>query len=889
MNILREYTLDYIKRNKKSSITIMLAMLIATILMNSLGLFAYNIWDRQVNEMIKIRGNWHGELYGGTLGKDLNYVKSYASVDEVMVKGQWYTLKIEDARRPYLVLRDANEAYWNSMTEQYLIIEGHMPEKKGELAISKQFMEAHPEYRVGDEMTLPIGERMKDNISLDPRSSYKEKEKFKIEKEVTYTIVGILDMTTASIVPAYTGIGYLEEKDILPEDELTVYIRFKNMRDTYKELPKIAEGIGYEKDEYGDYLLRYNSSLLSKYLVLPKHEGKYSLLQFVTPIMGIAIVATLIGVFVFIIHNAFEISMNHRKKQLGMFKSIGATPKQIKASIIFEALILSIIPIILGLMISMGLSYWFIERMNELNAKFENEMYTYKINFWVEVMVVAAVLIIAWLSAYVPSRKISKKMPIEILKGELTSKLLKKKKKRVKRLAKIRRASKTEDIYRELANSQFKANKKSFRTSIISLTLSFMLFMVFITAMRNGKLINDIYYSTESKSNIILHIQDGNPVDPLIHQAIEENSKIKEAVEITDSQGTIWVSSKDESEEFKKLGGLEAILNDKYYIYERNNQYRIRTNLIALDDQTFKAYCQQIGADWQDYYSDEGQKVIIYNKTIDTFHSTQRNVVYIDFLNLKQGNQLRVNEKVYEEDLGDSEVDVEVGYVTDQLPEGNIWPGNYTLTQIMPLSTYQRIIASWELEKALRAMRTSIYMQVDEGDIESVSNWVEEECEKIYGSGDYHIWDEVEERKIDEAVEAESMKVIIFITLLFAVIGISNAFFTVYTSLEQRSRTFAMLRSIGISTKGIIKLLGLEALHFAIKPIIYASIIEIGWMSLLIKIDDSNWGEFIAYMPIGTFCVFALLIILAIMLAYFIGSYQIRKQNIVEVIKDDTL
>ncbi|MBE6024546.1 MAG: ABC transporter permease [Cellulosilyticum sp.] len=891
MNILREYTLDYIKRNKKSSITIMVALLIATIFINSMGLFAYNMWQDEITQVKKIRGNWHGELYGTTWGKDLDYVKSYASVDEVMIKGRWYITEVGDTKRPYLLMRDATAAYWDNMPEQYVILEGRVPSKTGEIAISKQFMENHKEYGVGDEIILPKGKRMCNGIEIDARSRYIEGEIFEAEQQVTYKIVGILDMTTSSMVPAYTGIGYLKEEDILPEDDLTIYIRFKNMRDTYKDLPKIAEGVDYTKDEYGDYLLRYNSSLLSKYLVFPEREGEIQLFDFLTPIMIIFMVGMVIALFVFIIHNAFEVSMNHRKKQLGMFKSIGATPRQIRGAITFEAIVLSIIPIILGLIISCQTWQWFVEAINKVNREFEEELVNCAVSGWVELIVVVAVLLIAWLSAYMPSRKITHQMPIEILKEqEMSNKLKKNKQKKGIISCFKKRRNHTRNIYNELASNQFKAYKKSFNTATISLTVSFLLFMGYLTGEANGNLINDVYYNTELSYNIVLHIEDGNPIDPTLEQMIGSNDQIRKYTNLTGTQGSIWFTGEDESEDFKNVGGFEAVLNQgKYYLVKRDNSYRIRTDLVALDDKTFKAYCQQIGVDVEAYYNEDQIKAIVYNETRDNLHSTRRNEIYIDFLDLEVGNSLTVSEKVYDDDLGERETRIEIGAITNQLPNCEIDIGNCTLTQIMPLSTYQKAISNWEPEKVLRAMKMSVRIQVDEEDIESVSSWLNEACEKIYGTGDYHIWDQVESEKEDAADDAIGMILVIFIAGLFAVIGVSNAFFTVYTSLEQRNRTFAILRSVGISPKGINRLLILEAIHFAIRPIIYASIAELGWMAMLIKIDESNWAEFIPYVPIGLFVLFAILIIFAIGLAYFIGSYKIRKQNIVEAIKDETL
>ena len=61
MNILKEYTLDYIKRNKKSSIAIMIAILIATILLSALSGALYTFYTDEVRLIILEKGNWHAE------------------------------------------------------------------------------------------------------------------------------------------------------------------------------------------------------------------------------------------------------------------------------------------------------------------------------------------------------------------------------------------------------------------------------------------------------------------------------------------------------------------------------------------------------------------------------------------------------------------------------------------------------------------------------------------------------------------------------------------------------------------------------------------------------------------------------------------------------------
>lgn len=272
-----------------------------------------------------------------------------------MIKGNWKTAQIEDSRRDYLIWRDANAQYWESMPEgDSAILEGRVPTSIDEIALSKQYFDQHPELKLGDTLTLPLGYRVtSDHQAIAATDKVHEGESFTQTGTVTLTIVGKLDATTSSTVPAYTALGYLTPDSILPEDNIKVYFRFKNIQDTYKELPRIAQAIGYEPDEYGNYNLRYNVDYLTRKAVLsPEQTGLLPLLlanqaPLMFGVMGLLVAA----LFVLIIHNGFSLSSSARLSQLGIFASVGATPKQIKRSVVLEAFLLTIIPLPLGLVL----------------------------------------------------------------------------------------------------------------------------------------------------------------------------------------------------------------------------------------------------------------------------------------------------------------------------------------------------------------------------------------------------------------------------------------------------------------------------------------------------------------------------------------------------------
>ncbi|MEG0542548.1 MAG: hypothetical protein RR528_09500, partial [Angelakisella sp.] len=83
MKILSEYTLDFIRRNKRSSLAVMVAILLSTTMLSMLCGFFWNMWSDSIRLEMEYSGDWHGELYDDTLGSQLQTVQDFPSVETV--------------------------------------------------------------------------------------------------------------------------------------------------------------------------------------------------------------------------------------------------------------------------------------------------------------------------------------------------------------------------------------------------------------------------------------------------------------------------------------------------------------------------------------------------------------------------------------------------------------------------------------------------------------------------------------------------------------------------------------------------------------------------------------------------------------------------------------
>ena len=81
----RDYSADYIKNNRSSSISIMVAAFIAALFLSFLCSLFYNFWLDNI-EGIKLEdGDWHGRIFGEISEDELTAVRGFANVEKAVV------------------------------------------------------------------------------------------------------------------------------------------------------------------------------------------------------------------------------------------------------------------------------------------------------------------------------------------------------------------------------------------------------------------------------------------------------------------------------------------------------------------------------------------------------------------------------------------------------------------------------------------------------------------------------------------------------------------------------------------------------------------------------------------------------------------------------------
>lgn len=891
MRTLLLYTMNTIRQNRRTSLSIMASILLASTLLCAMCTYGYTQARWQVDMEEYTNGQWHGELGGEIPAQKLKLIDNNLHVDATMIKGPFTCLQLSgQSALPYLLLRDADENYWKLMGEKNTILEGRIPEKPGEIAVSKSFFEQNPQYRLGDTLTLPRGERRLGTKRLDETDIRREGERFSETGKAQVTLVGKMDLTTNTTVPGYYAMGCLDRKALSGQEELVIYVKFRDIRTTYQVMPRLAQELGIEKDEYGRYEnhFAFHSRLLALNLVFPP-ETSFSLENMGSVLIYGVIVFLVMGAFAMIICGAFQVSAAARMKQLGMFRSVGATPGQIRASILMEALILSALPILL----SIGIGYGFTVLVMGLYTDIVGELLCFPITVRFSPLLgalsVVLSLLMVLMAAFHPAIKIARLSPLEAVRMQEGTDVKARRIKRRRRTG-ASRLNFITGFEWELARASHRANRRAFRGSVLSLAFCLMLLTGYFSAMN----LND-FLSERNKNakefNIYARLDQMAETDRELLDKILAVPGQKESVYYCNTRMAYWASPGEETRAFQEKGGFAGLNLSEWGLAERQGKYRIRVYLFGMQEEKFDEYCRQWGEDPAGFYDTERVRAVawsaapLYPKVVNNGAKSRLSYSH---LRLSKGQELRLLEKTEDSMDTDCEISVEVGAVAENGPRIGDVRNNYTISLYMPLCVYYSVIGQFCGQQAGNYYTIVKIKTGPENDI-AVTEQIEELCGAVMAREDFYITSDAREEE-DNAVTMRAMEMVMnCIGLLMGLIGVSNTLSSVSHTMLRRRREFAMLRSVGMDTRGIGRLLILEGVRMAALPVLIALPAVAVLLQLLMGVVDVSWGEFLPWLSFGKMLASVLAVMTAVAVSYVGCAGRIRRDTIIEAMRDENV
>ena len=411
MKIMTRLTIKEILNNKKVFILCFISVLLSCILLFTVGLSFSTIRQNQINSVINMYGDHHAVIYNTTtLEKDkLN--------DDRILKYS-YIFKIE------------NNLY--SISDNFDLsfnLNGKLPIKNSEIIISsnKAYLD-----------NLTIGSSLK----IDDKK---------------YEVVGIYDSFELQKLNL-DNIVITKEDEINSEAIYFVYL--KSYKDIYNNIRDIAINLSNSKYSINNSLLYYFAGADPNSNYINNNDAVYFLLtMFMCLILAFIIF--------FIIYNAFSISVNEKKKKYTMYKSIGATPKQILYSVFLESIIVLIIAIPLGFILSLGLISLILFIINSMLEGIATDIYTVSV-YPIFILVSLAFILVSTLLATLSIARTAGS--INIIEEVRQSKKFKYKKEN-------RLVKKLFGISGQISANSVKRDRAKYRITTISVVIGIVLFL----------------------------------------------------------------------------------------------------------------------------------------------------------------------------------------------------------------------------------------------------------------------------------------------------------------------------------------------------------------------------------------------------------------------------
>lgn len=637
-----------------------------------------------------------------------------------------------------------------------------------------------------------------------------------------------------------------------------VEIYFTKPSDIYEDMPLIAEKLNIDSD-----YIEYHSTLLQKQFIYSKENGEKPM-----PIELLygAIILMMCASLIMIIKNAFSFSMNTRIRQLGILQSVGATPKQLRAVMMQEALVLSIPSVLIGIAAGVGFVEVFIKYANSFTSQIGLQGAKLHYHIFLFIVTFAIIMLTVLVSIWLPARKLSKSESIELVKGQAV--------KRVKKIRKYKLFSKLFGVEGELARKSIYVRRKEFRMATICLMLSFFVLSIFLNFMTISEISTSKSYWNryENAWDIMVEIKGENPDDEIL-DAIRKTENISSALlHKTVNFQTVLIES-DLSDELIEKGGYKAINGNANQ--NENGDYIINAPVLILDDYSFEQYCAENNiVNDKDSYPNS----VVINKIGGVLYYDSDDSKSIPFIKSADDLKLTLLSQSNGEQIK-NEVNV-IGYAQN-VPQIRGDFDRYSLLQVMSESSYSALV---------KAPSPNIsYINIKTQTADNLAK-TENEVKQILGDKfNFTIENRIDARKTATQMYDGYNKIITIICAILACIGISNVFANTLGYMQQRKREFAEYQSIGVTPKSIAKILSIEALVIGVKPILLSIPFNILFILLTTSDNGITLNEFLQNTPILPTILFALIMLGAIALSYYISGKKILNSNIADVLKDDAI
>ena len=908
MNVFNKVTLESLKKNRTRTVVTIIGIMLSAAMICASTTFVSSMQNFVLRCEIYSSGDWHGAVYDAAY-KDYEDIRDSGKVSSAAYAQVLGYAKIDSAneRKPYLYVLggDAASGYFETMPVHLLL--GTLPKDSTEIILPEHLTSnGKVNYKLGDTVTLDVGDRTLDGRRLGqdtPVYTYDSEtqveimsgERLENTEPRTYTVVGIYERPTFEdySAPGYTALTAADTKSA---DQAPIHCYFKlhkpaGVYDFMKEM-------GYTQE----YRYAYNTKVLL-------YSGTAPFDSFLTAFYSLAAIIIALIVFgsVSLIYNAFSISVSERTKQFGLLSSVGATKKQLRRMVLFEALTVSAVGIPLGILVGIGgIGITLLLIGDKFSSIVRADIPMRLCVSWQAVVIAAVIaLVTVLISAWIPSKRATRVSAVEAIRQSMDIKVSG----RPVRTSKL--AYKLFGLPGVLAGKHYKRNRKKYRTTVVSLFMSIVLFVSaaaftdYMMESAEGGLASDqfdLIYAAESDASAAMtpdallellfsapNVTGGTYTKKQFLQG--DISREYVTAMFAGRFADLGMEREDAAPKDLGISGYLYFVADtefnrlleKYNLKESDYYDRDKPLGIALDrnielDRRLEKYvtldtlkgdgCVIEGLYYVEidgYYrkdsriDENGNKVVLYQN-----RDNENDIIELPYEESFAKYTLRSEKTIEEAPF----------FVSRSTP--------VAINMIYPYSMLESVVP----EAALNQFRNTEYFLTSSDHAASFENLATMLTENGLSS----------RQLFDYAANAETNRNVVTIIRVFAygfivlisLIAAANVFNTISTNISLRRREFAMLKSVGMTQKGFRRMMNCECLLYGSKALLLGLPVSCGITYLIYRAVTTAY-ETSFHLPWAAIGIAVLSVFLVVFATMIYAMRKAKKDNPIDALKNENL
>ena len=857
MNIFARITARTMKENKTRTIVTIIGVILSTAMITAVVTLGGTFQNFFIEYTKEQDGSWH------VAGLSLPVKEAEKAEKQEEVVNSTKVAEIGYARYEHLLSPMMPYLYVQSFSENtrsmlpVALKEGKFPEKQNEVIIPDYLnanLEEGNQILIGDTLPLELGEREYKGERLSQINSYmgtetKAEESFVPKEKREFTVVGIYDYS--SLVTSVGAPGY--EVYAGPGNETGSYT------DLYVELKDIKKTYDFQKEVFGGYGSVTHESLLRWYGVVDND-------RFSTVYTGLLLILTAVIMTgsVLLIYNAFSISLRERSTQFGLLSSLGATKKQLRQSMRYEAFMVSLIGIPLGVLsgiAGIGITLHFIEEGLSQWLYGESKEIPLVVNAGAVLLSVMIAFFTVFISVWIPSKRIKRLSPMEAIRASEDIKI---------RPGEVKTGGWVFEIFGlsgMMADKNYKRDRKKYRTTIVSLSISILLFttaaLFQIYLIETGSFVMDVP-AADLECVLYEPDKDGEKTDKILEKT--------EGIEEIFSYEKLYLMMQVPSEILGSVFEGREVMTDENYTV-------ISAETVILPNEVFEEMAKKEGISLSAYKNTEVPR-FLYTENEHTYNSSTQRYETQDYF-LENGEKRAelgwiTTSGEEEKEIFEPQGEIILGDAVEKLPE-KMGIRNTDFALFMSESMYQDFS-----EYFLRTDPIKTYnIKCENPGVvsETLEKELKEQGIQSENVTDLHALYQ-QDRNTMMAVQILTYGFIILISL----IAVANVFNTISTNFMLRRKEFAMLRSMGMSPKGFNRMLYYECLIYGSKSVLYGIILTVMVSYVICKVIGIG-ADAGFVIPWGALIIAIAGVFLVVFASMIYAMCRIRKNNIVEELK----